>query len=294
MEKKFVKLANNETYAYVEKGIGDQNIVLIHGNFSSSLYYMPLMDRLPENFKVYAMDLRGYGDSSYIQRISSLKDFANDVSLFMDALKIPSAVIVGWSLGGGVAMEFAAHHPKKTEKLVLIDSTTHKGYPVFKKDEKGQMVFGSTYKDADEMSLDPIQVKPLVEALKAGNFDFIKYIYDITIYTVNKPSIEDNKIYIGESLKQRNLPDADFALAAQNMSDIPLPYSKGDNTIQLIKAPVLHIWGTRDITVPEMMIQANIEAIKSKSTYIKYENCGHSPLVDKPDELTKAIIDFIK
>ena len=294
MEKKFVKLANNETYAYVEKGIGEQKIVLIHGNFSSSLYYLPLIDRLPENFKVYAMDLRGYGDSSYIQRITSLKDFANDVALFMDALEITSAVIVGWSLGGGVAMEFGAHHPEKTEKLVLIDSTTHMGYPVFKKDEKGQMIFGATYKDADEMASDPIQVKPLVDALNAGSFDFVKYIFDLTIYTVAKPSIDDNKIYIGESLKQRNLPDADFALASQNMSDICLPYSKGDNTIRLIKAPTLHIRGTRDITVPEMMIQANIEAIKSKSTYIKFENCGHSPLVDMPDELTKAIIDFVK
>jgi len=294
MEKKYVKLPNGETYAYVEKGEGDRNLILIHGNVSSSLYYLPLLDRLPSTVHAYAMDLRGYGDSTYHERFTSLKELAEDVSLFMAALKIKSGVIVGWSLGGGVAMEFAAHHPEKTEKLVLIESTTHKGYPVFKKDEKGQMILGATYRDADEMATDPVQVKPLVDAIKAGNFAFLKYIYDLTIYTVGKPTEDEYKLYIGESLKQRNLPDADYALAAMNMGNEPGPYSQGEDTIGLIKVPVLHFWGDRDITVPEAMVLGNIAAIKSESTYVKFANCGHSPLVDNPDGLTNAILKFSK
>lgn len=294
MDKKYVTIANHEQIAYVEQGKGDKKLILIHGNFSSCLYYLPLLKRLPANRHVYAPDLRGYGDSSYKNRVRSLKDFAKDVKLFMDALDIDKAVVVGWSLGGGVAMELAAHYPEKVEKLILINSTTHKGYPVFKKGPDGKMLIGQIYASADEMADDPIQVKPLNDALAAKNFGFVKYIFDLTIYTVNKPTDEENLVYINESLKQRCLPDADFALASQNMSCVPSFYKSGECTIQNITMPTLHFWGDKDITVPEMMIQDNIAALKDHSTYVKFEQCGHSPLVDKPEELTKAILDFIQ
>ncbi len=293
MEKKFVTIANHETIAYLEKGQGERNVILVHGNFSSSVYYKPILDRLPSNVHAYAPDLRGYGDSTYINRILSMKDFSRDIKLFMDALGIESATIIGWSLGGNVSMELAAHYPAKVEKLVLINSGSHKGYPVFKKDATGKMIFGEVYSSADEMANDPVQVKPLMDAQFAKNFAFVKYIFDITIYTVNKPTEEDNLLYINETMKQVNLPDADYALASQNMSSEPNFYKSGENTIHRIKAPVLHFWGTKDITVPETMVQDNINALTTQSTYIKFENCGHSPLVDKPDELVTSIFEFI-
>jgi len=294
MNKKYVKLANNETVAYLEKGSGEKKLLLIHGNFSSSVYYQPLFDRLPETIHTYALDLRGYGDSSYNHRVLSLKDFAKDIKLFMDEMKIEKAFVVGWSLGGGVVMELAAHYPERVEKLILLNSSTHRGYPVFKKDSSGKMIFGSAYHDADEMANDPVQVKPLLEALSGKNFGFVKYIFDVTIYTVNKPTEADNFVYINESLKQRNLADADFALASQNMSDTPNAYKDGENTIKNITMPVLHVWGTKDITVPEAMILENIQALSKQSTYVKFEDCGHSPLVDKPNELCDTILDFIQ
>lgn len=294
MNKKYVKLANNETVAYLEKGSGEKKLLLIHGNFSSSVYYQPLFDRLPETIHTYALDLRGYGDSSYNHRVLSLKDFAKDIKLFMDEMTIEKAFVVGWSLGGGVVMELAAHYPERVEKLILLNSSTHRGYPVFKKDSSGKMIFGSAYHDADEMANDPVQVKPLLEALSGKNFGFVKYIFDVTIYTVNKPTEADNFIYINESLKQRNLADADFALASQNMSDTPNAYKDGENTIKNITMPVLHVWGTKDITVPEAMILENIQALSKQSTYVKFEDCGHSPLVDKPNELCDTILDFIQ
>ncbi|MBU0997035.1 MAG: alpha/beta hydrolase [Firmicutes bacterium] len=294
MEKKFTTLANHETIAYLEKVKGEKNLILIHGNFSSGVYYKPLLDRLPEGIHAYAPDLRGYGDSSYINRILSMKDFARDVKLFMDSIGLEKADVVGWSLGGNVAMELAAHYPAKVNKLILINSGSHKGYPVFKKDASGRMIFGETYASADEMANDPVQVKPLLDAQKAKNFAFVKYIFDVTIYTVNKPTDEDNFEYINETMKQVNLPDADYALASQNMSCEPNSYKTGENTIHRIQAPVLHFWGDKDITVPESMIFDNINALKAQSTYIKFDHCGHSPLVDKPDELANAIIEFIR
>jgi len=292
MEKKFVQLKNGETYAYLEKGHG-KTMILIHGNLSSSVYYLPLIERLPDDVRVIALDLRGFGDSSYHERFDSLANLATDVQLFMSELKIDKATIVGWSWGGGVAMEFASRYPKSTEKLILINSTTHKGYPIFKKDKNNAPIFTEGYKSKDEMALDPLQVKPVLDAIATENAFFMSYIYDLTIYTHQKPTPEANQLYIKETLKQRCLVDADFALASLNMSETPNLYSKGDGSIKQIKAETLMFWGNLDKTVPEYMVLDNLNAIPG-SKYIKLEPCGHSPLVDQPDRLTQEILTFVR
>lgn len=292
LEKKRITLKNGETYAYLEQGVGEKVLLLIHGNLSSSVYYMPLMQRLPKDIRVIAPDLRGFGDTTYLTPFDSLAMLATDLQLFISALKVDKVSVIGWSLGGGVAMEFAARYPRSTEKLILINSTTHKGYPIFKKDAKGAPVFTEGYKSKDEMAHDPVQVKPILEALATKNAFFMSYIYDLTIYTNKKPSAEDSQLYIAETLKQRALVDADYALACLNMSDEPNLYTNGDGSIKSIKADTLMFWGALDKTVPEYMILDNLKALPD-AKYVKFEACGHSPLVDEPDELTKEILAFI-
>jgi len=294
MNKRQIVLKNGEVIFYLEQGQGPQTILLIHGNFSSSMHFTPLLENLPKTYKVIAPDLRGYGDSSYFRRISSLLDFAEDMKLFLEAKLIDEVVVVGWSLGGGVALELAAKYPKLVSKLILINSTTHRGYPIFKKGENGQFLMGEAYESPKALEKDPIQVIPLLNALKEQNFAVMNYIYDQTIYTVNKPNEKDNTLWIHESLKQRNLVDADWALANLNMSDQHNFYNAGTQTIGLVKCPVLHTWGDKDIVVPEYMVQENFKALEKNSKRITYKNCGHSPLVDVCDQLTKDILDFIE
>jgi pimeloyl-ACP methyl ester carboxylesterase len=240
MEKRQIVLKNGEVIYYLEQGQGEETIILIHGNFSSSLHFSPLLERLPKDVKVLAPDLRGYGDSSYYRRISSLADFAEDVYLFMQAKAVKKAFVVGWSLGGGVALELAANHPEAVKKLILINSTTHRGYPIFKKNEAGQPQVGLVYESPEALGKDLVQVVPLLEAQKNHNFAVMSYIFDLTIYTVGKPNAEDNQLWINESLKQRNLIDADWALANLNMSDIHNFNNAGTQNNTKIKCPLLH------------------------------------------------------
>jgi len=293
MEKRQIVIKNGEVYHYLEQGHGDTTIILIHGNFSSSLYYTPLLSRLPKDVKVLTPDLRGFGDSSYYRRIKSLSDLAEDIYFFMEAKGIKKAHLIGWSLGGSVALEFAASHPEATDKVVLINASTHHGYPIFKKNKNGKPLVGQAYLSADEMGEDLVQVKPILEAQKKQDFDYISTLFDKTIYTAGKPSKEDNELWIKESLKQRNLVDADWALANQNMSSSHNFYNAGTNQITKVKADVLHTWGRQDITVPEYMVLDNYNALRNQSTYIIYENCGHAPLVDVPDQLANDIIKFL-
>lgn len=293
MEKKQLKLSNGEIILYLDKGQSEYPLILIHGNFSSSLHYLPLYEKIPETLRVIVPDLRGFGDSSYNNPIETLKDFADDVYLLMQELGVKKAFIAGWSLGGGVALEFAAAHPDIVKKMVLINSTTHRGYPVFRKNELGQPIIGEVYQNKEALGSDPIQVIPLLNAIKDQNFDIMNYIWNLTIYTVNKPEEDLNQMLIKESLKQRNLIDADWALANFNMSNTHNLYHPGTNRIGDITCEVLHIWGDKDIVVPEYMILENVNSLKN-SRYIKYENCGHSPITDKLEVLTKDILEFIK
>jgi pimeloyl-ACP methyl ester carboxylesterase len=294
MEKREIVLKNGEVIKYLEQGIGDQTLLLVHGNFSSCLHFSSLLEKIPKDIHVVAPDLRGYGDSTYYRSIDSLADFAQDLIFFLEAKGIDKVNLLGWSLGGGVAMEMAARYPKVVERLILINSTTHRGYPIFKKDDQGQMKIGEAYRSKEELATDKVQVIPLLEAQKTNNFAVMNYIFDMTIYTVNKPNPDDNEMWIKESLKQRNLVDADWALANLNMSDQHNFYNAGTQNIQSIKVPVLHTWSKQDIVVPEYMVLENVKALEEQSKYIVYDQCGHSPFVDVLDQITKDILEFIQ
>ncbi len=91
----------------------DQTVVLIHGNVSSSLFWQELMQDLPGDLRVIAIDLRGFGDTESlpIDATRGVRDFSDDVHATLTALGIESAHLVGWSMGGGVVMQYAIDHP---------------------------------------------------------------------------------------------------------------------------------------------------------------------------------------
>ncbi|MEU5724284.1 alpha/beta hydrolase [Micromonospora sp. NPDC047738] len=100
-------------------------VLLVHGNVSSSAFWEPLLRRLPETLRVIAPDLRGYGDTATapVDATRGLADFADDVAALLDApgLFAPGArpVVVGHSLGGGVAMRLLVDHPERVAGLLL-------------------------------------------------------------------------------------------------------------------------------------------------------------------------------
>lgn len=292
--KKKATLTNGEKYAYLDYGKGEKTLILVHGNMSSSVHFLPLINKLENNYRVIAPDLRGFGDSTYNKKITSLKELAIDLKQFMDALKLESAHLAGWSTGAGVILEFANLYPNSTLSLILIEGTSHKGYPIFKKDESMNVMLGIPYESMEEMANDPIQVAPVVQALKIGNREFMKWVWDKTIYVRNKPSDEENEIYITETLKQRNLVEIDWALANINMSNTKSFYREGDDTIKNVKAKTLIIWSKEDVVVPYYLVEENYNALKEVAKLIIYEQGGHSPLVDNLDQLTQDIIEFIK
>lgn len=288
MEKKFISIGK-ETIAYLDIGEGPV-VLMVHGNMSSSVHYEPLISRIKGKYRCIAVDLRGFGDSSYNNRFDTLEELADDVNLFTEALGIDSYYLVGWSNGGGVSLKLCAKYPDKVKKFFDIEGAGLKGYPLYKKENYQST--GEPYASKEEMATDPMQVAPVLAIFEKGDAAMMTSIWDATIYTVNKPTREQNDLWMSETLKQRNLVDLDWALATLNMSDEYTPYGKGDGTIKNIKCPVALTMAEKDIVVPDYMVLDNYNALGSLATLLPYENCGHSPMVDCPDRLAKDVVEF--
>ena len=288
MEKKYISIGK-ETIAYLDEGQGPV-VVMVHGNMSSSVHYEPLISRIKDRFRCLALDLRGFGDSSYNERFDTLEELADDVHLFTEALGLDSYYLIGWSNGGGVSLKLCAKYPDKVKKFFDIEGAGLKGYPVFKKENYQST--GKPYESKEEMATDPIQVLPAIRCFEKGDSAMMTAIWDATIYTVNKPTREQNDLWMSETLKQRNLVDLDWALANLNMSDEFTPYGKGDGSIKNIKCPVALTMAEKDIVVPDYMVLDNYNALGSLATLLPYPNCGHSPMVDCPDKLAEDVVAF--
>jgi pimeloyl-ACP methyl ester carboxylesterase len=99
-------------------------LVLLHGAFYTiDMNWGQLMPELSKNRKVIAIEMQGHGHTPYSERELSITTLANDVEKVMDYLKIDSADVAGYSMGGSVAYQFAVQSPKRLRKLVIISST---------------------------------------------------------------------------------------------------------------------------------------------------------------------------
>ncbi|MDF2530781.1 MAG: alpha/beta hydrolase fold protein [Clostridia bacterium] len=293
-EIKYISLSNGERLAYREIGRGKNVLLLIHGNMSSGLHFLPIIERMPEDFKAFAVDLRGFGESSYNNSFDSLKDLSEDIYEFVSLLGLKDFTMIGWSTGGGICLQLEADHSGFANKIALIESVGYTGYPLRKKNAAGQMLEGTVYESKAEMALDAVQVAPVLTAIEKKDFAFMNWLWDVAIYTNKKPEPEYNNLYINETLKQKNLVDIDWSLANFNMSHNHNGYISGSGLIDNIEIPVLSFWSDKDLVVQEDAVKATVEAIGNNAELIILKDSGHSPLVDCPDLLAQKLFDFVR
>jgi pimeloyl-ACP methyl ester carboxylesterase len=99
-------------------------LVLLHGAFYTiNMNWGQLIPELSKTRKVIAIEMQGHGHTPFSDRELSMITLANDVEKVMDYLKIDSADVAGYSMGGSVAYQFAVISPKRLRKLVIISST---------------------------------------------------------------------------------------------------------------------------------------------------------------------------
>lgn len=183
-----------ESIAYIKKGSGP-DVLVLHGNRSSSLAMVPLIDALATRSRVFAPDMCGFGRSSYNRRHKEVKDYAEDMAAFLGALDMKEVTVVGWSFGGIVAMELAKLSPR-VKKMVLLSSVGPEG-----------IAFPALITGGEKLLLNR----------KESKRDRIRAMLGRDLFDGELP--QDYLHLIEEALLQRNGPDAYRAMRRYSLTD---------------------------------------------------------------------------
>ncbi|MFF0425490.1 alpha/beta fold hydrolase [Streptomyces sp. NPDC004520] len=105
-------------------------VVFVHGNVSSSAFWHSTLTTLPEHYRPLAVDLRGFGgtDPLPVDATRGLRDYADDLAELLTALGIDRAHLVGWSMGGGVLLQYLRDHPAAVRSLTLVNPVSPYGF----------------------------------------------------------------------------------------------------------------------------------------------------------------------
>ncbi|HXI44077.1 MAG TPA: alpha/beta hydrolase, partial [Bryobacteraceae bacterium] len=109
---------------YYEVHGGGEPVVLLHGAFMTiTNNWAGWISELSKTRKVIAVEMQGHGRTADVPRDITYENLADDVAALLNYLKIPRADLIGYSMGGAVAMECAIRHPDKVRKAVIMSST---------------------------------------------------------------------------------------------------------------------------------------------------------------------------
>lgn len=254
--KKTIILNGGGTYCEIS-GEGFP-LVLIHGGMADCRMWEPQIDDFSEHFTVIRYDIRGFGKSD---PPSGLFSPSRNLILLMDKLGIDEAFVLGFSLGGTIAIDLSIEYGKRVNALAVV-SAVPSGFSA-KNDERWDKITRAIRWKDYEKAKDLWLGLPMLDASRErpGVFDTIKSL------------AEDNM----ESMKYAGLP-----------AFIDPPAIK---RLQKIEVPVLVAVGERD--VPRIFSAANrmeMDIIHARKTVVA--GAGHHASLEKPEEFNDLMINF--
>jgi len=257
----FSDLGKGVRIHYVEKGASDgAPVVFVHGFPDSWNSFRPVLNEISPAFHSFAIDLRGFGDSSRPEGGYAQDDFARDIIAFFDQHNIAKASLVGHSMGSFIVQRVALLYPERVEKVVLIGSAS-KG--------KGNQVLGEALEIVKTLH-DPIDKAFIVE-FQSG--------------TIKKNvSQEFFDTIISESFK------APVRVWKEALTGL----TESDNCDQLskIKQKTLLVWGAFDTIFPREEQDILLKEIP-QATLTIYQKAGHSLNWEQPEALARDLEQFL-
>jgi pimeloyl-ACP methyl ester carboxylesterase len=108
--------------SYQEAGQGGPPIVLVHGWGTDWRVLQPLFDQLRRAHRVLAVDLRGFGDSDAPAQAYTIQGYSDDIAFLIARLGLQRPIVIGHSMGGMIALDFAARHPAHLAAAVMLEA----------------------------------------------------------------------------------------------------------------------------------------------------------------------------
>jgi pimeloyl-ACP methyl ester carboxylesterase len=255
---------------------GRPALVLIHGMAGSSATWRAVLPALSRRYTVVAPDLLGHGASDKPRHDYSLGAHATGLRDLMIAVGIERATLVGQSLGGGVAMQFAYQYPERCERLVVVSSG---GLGL----EVSWILRALTLPGAEYLM--PVLFASFVRDV--GNAVSRR----LRSLGLRAPRLEEEwRSYV--SLTEPGNRDA-FVRTLRSVVDAGgQTVSAHDRLYLASRLPTLIVWGAKDRFIPVEHAHAAQQAIPGSRLEI-FEESGHFPHVEQPEHFVEVVTDFL-
>lgn len=253
-------------------------VLLLHGIGDRSDAWEPLMAGLAAHFTVIAPDLLGHGHSAKPRADYSVAAYANGMRDLLDVLDVDTATVVGHSLGGGVAAQFAYQYPERCERLVLVASG---GVGP----EVNPILRLVSLPGAD-LALLPLALPPSRFIAKA-----VMSALDVVGADVGRD--RDELLRVIEALPDAAARGA-FARTLRSVVDWRgQVVTMRDRAYLTQEVPVLLVWGDHDGVIPVDHAHLAAEAMPSARLEI-FEGAGHYPHHHDPLRFLRCLTEFIE
>jgi len=268
---------HGERIAYRKAGSGPDVLLLIHGITSDSTVWGRVTPGLARGATVLAPDLAGHGESHRARTDYSLGAHASTLRDLLLTLGHTRATVVGHSLGGGVAMQFAYQFPEMCERIVLVDSGGLGR-------EVSALLRAATL-PGSELVLPLLAASRLLDAgAKLGGL------------------LGRVGLRLGTDLEQMARGHATLADGESRAAFLHTLRSVVDHGGQRVSAanrlylaehvPMLLIWGEHDSIIPVAHAHATHEALPATELAV-LERSGHFPQLDEPERFLEELLDFV-
>jgi len=263
-------VATGETAQHKDSGRISPVIILIHGLFAGGVSWEEIMPGLSKKYHVFAPDLPGQGESDiWNSETVTFSKYASFIKDFCDKLEISNAILVGHSMGGGIAIVTAATYARLFFKAVFIDSVCYK----FKQPLKGRIV------------QTPILGEFIFKKIYGWGM-FRSYFKNDVTFNAEKINEKRLKLYYSYfNSSQRR----DFAYQLLKMISNP---QEVEAKIGSINIPVLIIWGSNDTLIPVSCGYRLVREIKGAKIEV-IQNCGHAPQEEEPAKTLEVMYNFL-
>ena len=256
---------------------GAPPVVLLHGGGvdAAAFSWKRTLPALADEFRVYAPDWPGYGESGPPTRRATVEYYVDVLGDFLDELDLPAASVVGISMGGGVALGFALSRPDRVRRLVLVDS-----YGL------GGAVPGGALSAA--LAGTPGAISVIWELLGRS-----RRLTALAVRAAVDPRNLTSEL-VDDAHAEVRRPDAGRAWAAFQRAEVG---RHGLHTNYLdrlpdLAVPTLLVHGERDSFVPVEWATRAAALIPDAEVRV-FADCGHVPPRERPDAFVAAVGKFL-
>ena len=262
------------TIFYIVKGEGEP-LILIHGYGAGMWVWEKQIDFLSQFYRVYVLDLIGHGFSDRPKIPYTPEAYIHFFKDFMDGVGIEKAILIGNSMGGGIAWAMAALFPERVNSLILINCV-----PPDVLDQVRNESFRTL------VAIKDIPLLPYL-VIASRSKRSIKWIL--------QECVSDIKLITPEILSRQyqlsKIRGTTWVLYStfKNAKEAP----KLKDYLSRIYQPTLLLWGGRDLIFPTSVGEGLHRAIEV-SKFQMIEKAGHIPMWETPELVNEAILSFLK